>query len=471
MKITNSIQFGEGNFIRAFVDYCIQLLNEQTKFKGKIHVIQPIEKGKIEFLKKQNGRFHLFSEGKLKKKLIRSKKIIDCIDQTINPYSDYDSFIKLSRDKNLTFIFSNTTESGIYFDKNDSLVNKPPKSFPGKLTVFLYERFKFFNADIDKTLNIIPCELIENNGDQLKKIVLQLTKEWKLENKFYNWVKLNKFYNSLVDRIVPGFPKKNLNYYKKQLDFEDHIMVTCEPFFLWIIEGDKSLEKIFPVNKIRDIDVKIINEIGIFKTRKIRILNGSHTIMVSLGLMMRIDNVCDFLKNKFLKKVLTDTVKKEIISSINYDSKKLLNYFFEIKERFENPYFDHKLKAISLNSITKFKSRLIPSIVQYTKAKKKAPINLLFIISSLIVLYSKRESYDIKDSISDQHLFDGIKINNRSVDTKSLSRILSNKNFWGVNLLKIYNLKELVLIGVETIFFANNLKEGYENYINKIKLK
>ena len=136
-----------------------------------------LEKGKIEFLKKQKGRFHVFSEGKLKKKLIRSKKIIDCIDQTINPYTDYDSFIKLSRDKNLTFIFSNTTESGIHFDKNDSLFNIPPKSFPGKLTVFLYERFKFFNADINKTLNIIPCELIENNGDQLKKIILQLTKK------------------------------------------------------------------------------------------------------------------------------------------------------------------------------------------------------------------------------------------------------------------------------------------------------
>ena len=471
MKITNSIQFGEGNFIRAFVDYCIQLLNEQTKFKGKIHIIQPIEKGKIEFLKKQKGRFHVFSEGKLKKKLIRSKKIIDCIDQTINPYTDYESFIKLSRDKNLTFIFSNTTESGINFDKNDSLFNIPPKSFPGKLTVFLYERFKFFNADINKTLNIIPCELIENNGDQLKKIILQLTKKWKLENKFYNWVKLNKFYNSLVDRIVPGFPKKKLNYYKKQLDFKDDMIVTCEPFFLWIIEGDKSLEKIFPVNKIRDIDVKIINEIGIFKTRKIRILNGSHTIMVSVGLIMGIDNVYDFLKNKFLKKILTDTVKKEIIPSINYDSKKLLNYFFEIKERFENPYFDHKLKAISLNSITKFKSRLIPSIIQYTNANKKTPINLLFILSCLIVLYYKRENYDIKDSISGQHLFDNIKTNNRSINTDSFSRILSNKNFWGVNLLNLYKLKELVLIGVKTILFTSNLKEGYKNYINKVKLQ
>lgn len=464
MNKMNSIQFGEGNFIRAFVDYCIQLLNEKTEFNGKVSVIQPIEKGKIEILKNQKGQFHLFIEGIFNNKNIRDIKVISCIDKVINPYKEFESFLELAKDKNLNFVFSNTTEVGIEYNKNDLKSMKPPISFPGKLTIFLYNRFKFFKGDENKILHIIPCELIESNGEKLKKIILKIALDWNLGRKFYYWINKNKFHNSLVDRIVPGYPKKNLSFYKKQLQFNDELMVACEPFFLWVIEGGKDLKKKFPVEQIKKIDVRIVKDIGIYKTRKIQILNGSHTIMVSLGIISNIDNVSDFLKNSFLKKILIDTVVNEIILSINHDSMELKKYFNKTLERFENPFIDHKLKAISLNSLSKFKSRIIPSIVSFSKIYNRAPYNLYFILSSFIILYHRRKHFKILDNYSDQFLFDDIKHGDDYVN-----KILSNKNLWGVDLSKLPKLKECTSVGIKLISDEYDIKKAYSSYIEKIK--
>ena len=465
MKKMNSIQFGEGNFIRAFVDHCIQLLNEKTEFNGKVSVIQPIEYGNIELLKNQKGKFHLFIEGILNDKNIRETKVISCIDKVINPYKEFESFLKLARDKNLNFVFSNTTEAGIEYNKNDLKSLEPPISFPGKLTIFLYNRFKFFKGDETKILHVIPCELIENNGEKLKKIILQIASNWDLGRKFYNWIDKNKFHNSLVDRIVTGYPKKNLSFYKKQLEFNDNLMVTCEPFFLWIIEGGEDLKKEFPVEKIKKIDVRIVKDIGIYKTRKIQILNGSHTIMVSLGIILNINNVYSFLKNSFFKKFLINTVVNEIILSINYNTKELEKYFYKIIERFENPFIDHKLKTIALNSISKFKSRIIPSIVSFSKIYNRPPYNLSFVLSSFIILYHRRKQFKILDNFSDQFLFNDIKYENDNIN-----KILSNKNFWGIDLLRLPKLKEYISIGIKFISETDDIKQAYLDYIEKIKI-
>ena len=207
-----------------------------------------------------------------------------------------------------------------------------------------------------------------------------------------------------------------------------------------------------------------MKDIGIYKTRKIQILNGSHTIMVSLGIISNIDNVSDFLKKSFLKKILIDTVVNEIILSINHDSMELKNYFNKTLERFENPFIDHKLKAISLNSLSKFKSRIIPSIVSFSKIYNRAPYNLYFILSSFIILYHRRKHFKILDNYSDQFLFDDIKLGDDYVN-----KILSNKNFWGVDLSKLPKLKEYISVGIKLISDEYDIKKAYSDYIEKIK--
>ena len=214
-NITDSIQFGEGNFLRAFVEYCLQTLNEKTPFSGKVHIIQPLPNGMIEQLKKQNGKYHLFHEGIIAGQNIRTGQQIDCVDQMINPYQEFDHFLNLAENQNLTFVFSNTTEAGIALDQKDQFDATPPQSFPGKLTRLLHHRYKKFNGDPSKALHIIPCELIDKNGSKLKEIILELCKNWQLEDDFVSWVHQNHFYNTLVDRIVPGYPKKDLVFYKK----------------------------------------------------------------------------------------------------------------------------------------------------------------------------------------------------------------------------------------------------------------
>ena len=209
---TDSIQFGEGNFLRAFVDYCIQSLNEKTSFHGKVDVIQPLPNGMIEQLKNQKGKYHLFQEGVMAGKNIREKQQINCINQMVNPYQEFDHYLRLAENKNLNFIFSNTTEAGIALEPSDIFEARPPQSFPGKLTRFLYHRYQKFDGEPSKVLHIIPCELIDKNGNKLREIILEICDIWELEEGFRSWIQKNHFYNTLVDRIVPGFPKKNLEF-------------------------------------------------------------------------------------------------------------------------------------------------------------------------------------------------------------------------------------------------------------------
>ena len=308
----DSVQFGEGNFLRAFVDYCIQLLNEQTSFQGKVDVVQPIAQGMIKNLADQNGKYHVYSEGISNGKSVRKSHLITCINQLVDPYQDFEKYLSLAENENLKFIFSNTTEAGIQQVDTDQMEMQPPNSFPAKLVLFLLRRFEKFNGANDKVLHIIPCELIEKNGDTLKIILLDIIDQWKLEIGFKNWVMKNHFYNTLVDRIVPGFPKDNLTFYQQDMSFEDNLIVTCEPFFLWVIEGNRKLLDIFPADQLGEIDVKVVKDLGNYRTRKVRILNGCHTAMVPVGLLKGVETVSAALSDDFMKEFISETLKNEI---------------------------------------------------------------------------------------------------------------------------------------------------------------
>ena len=466
-NITDSIQFGEGNFLRAFVEYCIQTLNDKTEFSGKVNVVQPIPYGMIEQLKKQDGKYHLFHEGVEAGQNIRTRKLIDCIDHTINPYQEFNDFLKLAENENLTFIFSNTTEAGIDLDNNDLFHNKPPESFPGKLTRLLYHRYKFFNGNPTKVVHIIPCELIDKNGNKLKKIILDLCKIWRLESDFISWIEKNHFYNSLVDRIVPGYPKKDFEFYKKDLPFDDQLMVTCEPFFLWVIEGNPKLLEFFPVNEIDNIDVKIVPDIGIYRTRKVRILNGSHTTMVPMGLLSGTLTVSEILQVDFLQDFLYHTLFDEIIPSIDFNKKELEDYAQSVLERFSNPFIIHQLESISLNSISKFKVRVLPSLLSYFKKESKVPKNLIFSLAALIYFYGKdvsKHNYQLHDDPKNIKFFNSIWRNNKN--EKVVIETLSNAELWGENLVKIEPLKENLTQALNAITSHKKISEAYKVFKN-----
>ena len=462
-NITDSIQFGEGNFLRAFVDYCIQILNDKTSFSGKVNIIQPLPKGMIEQLKIQNGKYNLFHEGIIQGKIIRDRMQINCVKQMNNPYQEFDQFLELAENENLTFVFSNTTEAGIVLDTKDQFTDKPPRSFPGKLTRLLHHRYKTFNGDPSKVLHIIPSELIEQNGTKLKKIILELSKLWKLEDHFISWINQNHFYNTLVDRIVPGFPKKDLDFYKKELPFDDQLIVTCEPFFLWVIEGNRELLKIFPIDQLKEIDVRVVPDLGIFRTRKVRILNGSHTTMVPVGLLHGTKTVSDILKNDFLKTFLSETLFDEIIPSVDLDKQQLDDYAHSVLERFSNPFIIHKLESISLNSISKFKVRVLPSLISYFRKQGKVPKNLTFSMAALIYFYGKEVSkhpHPIKDDPKNIAFFNQIWSDNNI--EKVILETLSNTDLWDQNLAEISPLKDTLTHALNAIASHNKINKAYQ---------
>ena len=467
-KETDSIQFGEGNFMRAFVDYCIQLLNEETDFVGKVNIVQPIEKGMITDLKKQNGQYHVFPEGVIEGKRLRSRHLIRCIDQLINPYNDFQSYLKLAENKSLTFIFSNTTEAGIADDKNDDINNKPPNSFPAKLLMLLYHRFQKFEGDPSMILHIIPCELIEKNGSKLKEILIEISKRWGLGEKFKNWLNLNKFYNTLVDRIVPGFPKNEIDFYEKGLPFKDKLMVTCEPFFLWVIEGSKELLEIFPANQLKKVDLIVVDDLKVYRTRKVRILNGCHTSMVPVGLLNKTPTVSGALNDDFLKGFITEALFEEIIPSIDFDEDELKNYAASVLERFSNPFIIHQLESIALNSISKFRVRVLPSILSYLKKEGNAPKNLSFAMASLIYYYGKeisQHSYELNDDSSNIEFFKKI-WKTQSVKTVT-EKTLSNSSLWGQSLAEKKPLIDKVTLALKAIYSNDKIDVAYEIFKKK----
>lgn len=466
-NITDSIQFGEGNFLRAFVDYCLQILNEKTSFSGKVNIVQPLPNGMIEQLKKQNGKYHLFHEGVKAGQNIRTRQQIDSVEQMVNPYQEFDLFLKLAENENLTFVFSNTTEAGISLDQKDQFEALPPQSFPGKLTRLLYHRYKTFNGNPSKALHIIPCELIDKNGSILKEIILKLCKTWELDSDFISWIHKNHFYNTLVDRIVPGYPKKELEYYKKDLPFNDQLIVTCEPFFLWVIEGDPKLLEIFPVDQLKNIDVKVVPDLGIYRTRKVRILNGSHTILVPVGLLHGITTVSETLQDDFLKTFLSNTLFDEIIPSVDFDKKELENYAQSVLERFSNPFIVHQLESISLNSISKFKVRVLPSLLSFYKKEGKIPKNLTFAMAALIYFYGKEISkhpHPLKDDPKNISFFNEVwKDNNVK---KVVTETLSNIELWGQNLAEIGPLKDKLTQALNAIATHRRISQAHQVYKN-----
>ena len=411
------IQFGEGGFLRAFVDWIVQLTDEKTDFDASVVVVQPIEKGMCDMLEKQNCVYTLIMRGLKDGVPTVDKKVIDCISRTVQPYRDFDEYLKLAENSDFRFVVSNTTESGIAFNDSDRPDNAPNITFPAKVTMLLKKRF-------DLGLNgfiFLPCELIEKNGQTLKKYVLEYAKLWDLGTDFEKWVEgENIFCNTLVDRIVTGYPRDE----KIDLGYEDNMLDTSEIFHLWVIEAKDDEQKIlkneFPFEKA-ELNIIVTDNLDRYRTRKVRILNGAHTSMIPYALLSKIETVGECMKDEKMSRFVKECVFDEIIPTLDLPTDELIDYANNVFERFSNPYIKHMCSSIALNSVSKFKVRVLPSITEYIKRKGEMPKRLLFSFARLIEFYKTDMPNDDKDVMKFM----------KESDAKT---ILSNEKLWGEDL-------------------------------------
>lgn len=458
------VQFGEGNFLRAFVDYAFQKLNKEVGFNAGIAVVQPIDRGMINVLNEQDGLYTLFLNGIKKGKVIQDIELIENIVKGINPYTNFNDYLSLAKEEALEFIISNTTEAGIAYVSTDTPSMQPPSSFPAKLTVLLHERFKHFKGDKSKGLTIIPCELINYNSDTLKDIILKYCDDWKLEIEFKTWLKDScSFHNTLVDRIVPGYPKDEIEEYNKKLEYSDQLIVAAETFFLWVIEGDEKLKEKLPYHKT-ELDVKIVKDMQPYRTRKVRILNGAHTSMVPFSILYGNKTVKETVDNSFTGSFVNNTIFNEINDTLPMGKSELDHFAEEVLDRFRNPFINHQLSDIALNSVSKFKVRVLPSLLEYVSKHKKLPLHLTFAFACLIRFYKgtwKGKSLPVKDSSDVVAKFSELWKSSDYIEVAK--NVLSIKDYWAVDLNKVENLKDAIALALYEID-TNGIEAGFKNF-------
>lgn len=462
------LQFGEGNFLRAFVDYAFQKLNDEANFNAGVAVVQPLDKGLVKLLSDQDGLYTLFLKGFQKGVEIQKHELIRSVVKAIDPYASFDQYLDLAREESLEFVVSNTTEAGIAYLSSDKPDMRPPASFPGKLTVFLYERFKHFHGSADKGLCVIPCELINYNADVLKDIILQYVSDWNLGEDFKNWItQHNSFHNTLVDRIVPGYPKDEIEDYNSQLDYADQLIVTAETFFLWVIEGDDTLRKKLPFERT-SLDVKIVDNMQPYRTRKVRILNGAHTAVVPFSLLYGNALVKETIEDEFTGNFIREAVFNEILQTLEMDKAELKKFAEEVFDRFRNPFIKHQLSSIALNSISKFKVRVLPSLLEYKKLNNTLPVNLTFSFACLLRFYQGtwmeqklpvQDDKDILDFFTKVWLTDNIE--------EVVHKSIKNEALWGQDLSTVEGLEHMLTMALEEIV-SNGIEEGFSNYKNRV---
>ena len=400
------IQFGEGGFLRGFTDWMLQIANEKNVFEGKVVVVQPIEKGLCDLLEAQGCVYtHLCrgAEG------VDVKKV-DVISRCVKPYDDFDAYIALAQNPDFRFVVSNTTEAGIAFVETDKLSDRPASSFPGKLTQLLKARFDAkFGGFV-----FLPCELIEKNGANLKKCVLQYADLWSLGDDFKAWIENeNIFCNTLVDRINTGYPKEEtLN-----VGFDDKMINTSEYFHLWVIEGYNGLFAELPFDKC-GLNVILTDNLEMYRTRKVRILNGAHTSFVPYALLEGFDTVKSCIDDEKMLAYIRKCVFEEIIPTLDLPREELVEYAENVITRFSNPYIRHMLISIALNSVSKFKVRVLPSILEYIKRYDKMPETLIFSFAKLIDFYMTDMTNDDPEVTT-------------FMKSATVGEILANEKLWG----------------------------------------
>ncbi|MCR4996261.1 MAG: tagaturonate reductase [Butyrivibrio sp.] len=460
------LQFGEGNFLRAFVDYFFDISNEKAGFDGKVALVQPIAQGLTKLINDQEGLYTLYLRGSENGEKVDLKRVISAVDCCLNPYekTDFDKMMEIATSDSLDIIVSNTTEAGIAYDSSCKFDDVPASSFPGKLTQVLYARYKAGK----KGVVVLSCELIDNNGKELLKCVNSYIELWELGDEFKAWVNNdNIFCSTLVDRIVPGRirDEKEIQKLEAENGYHDELIDVGEIFGVWIIEGPKELEDRLPFKKA-GVNVHVVPDVMPYKHRKVRILNGAHTGFV-LGAYLAGQNIVrDCMQNEhiagFMNKMLNDEVIPTLVDHL--DKNDLDEFASAVKDRFNNPFVNHELMSISLNSTSKWKARNMPSFLQYIEKNGKLPVCLTMSLAAYIAFYSNDIS-ELTDAglickrpagntytVSDDRWALEFYYEHRNDSEEELVRaVLGNKKMWDRDLNDIEGLTDAVVKDLKKI--------------------
>ena len=467
------LQIGDGNFLRAFAAPMIENANEKGVFETSIAVCAPLSDGKIDALNAQNGLYTVISRGIEGGKTVSRTKVITSVAHALKIKDSFKDFLEIAKNPDLQIVISNTTEAGIAYQAGIKMTDNPPATFPAKMTLLLYNRYQAFRGDPQKGLIFLPCELNERNADLLKEHILHYAKDFNLEADFIDWIcNANVFANTLVDQIVTGYPKSDIEALESELGYKDELLVASEIFRLWIIEDKLGIKDRFPLDKA-GANILWAEDISQYKTRKVRILNGAHTSTVLAAYLAGFDFVLDFMNDdtfkRFLHKVLFDEIipsldmpkntaafslwRKvlfdEIIPSLDMPRKELEDFAGSVLERFANPFIKHSLLDIALNSFAKFNTRCLPSILDYHAKTQTIPKLLAFSFAALIKFYyeagsDKGRKYQARDGTAVLSFFDDLR--KQGAGEKFVTAaILSNKEFWnGQDLTQIEGLSDAI---------------------------
>lgn len=435
------IQFGEGNFLRAFVDWIVQQLNDKGLFGGNVAVVQPLEYGRVQALEDQDRLYTVILEGLKDGRPVRSHELVDSIGRTVNPYRDWEGYLALADNPETQIIISNTTEAGIAVDDADTVATQPPVGYPAKLAHLLKRRF-------DKSLPgflIVPCELIAENGLALHRALIEVATRFGWGQDFIDWLdRENTFVCTLVDRIVPGYPRDDAEELWGKLGYEDRNMVKAEPFLLWVVAGDQAaqrkVEELIPARKA-GIDLVTCDAVQPYRERKVYLLNGPHTTMAQVARLAGFRTVGEVMADKTMRSFITREMEEEIIPVQSLPREELENFAAAVRERFDNPFIQHSLDSIGLNSVSKFVARLLPLINANAEQGRGLPKRIVLALSCLLWIYGGRtgDAVRIQD---DPEVIDTFR---RAADRDDYARrVLSATSLWGHDLTRIEGLVDAV---------------------------
>ncbi len=470
------IQFGEGNFLRAFVDYMIDCANEYGSFNSNVAVVVPLANFKpFPAFKEQDCFYTVMLRGRQDGEVVEKSRIISSVKEVLSSGEEHEEYLKYAESEELRFVVSNTTEAGIVYDENDKMEGVP-NTFPGKICEFLYRRFKAFGGDTSKGLVFLPVELIENNGKELKRCILKMAENWGLGKDFAAWVEeANIFCNTLVDRIVTGYPA-NAKELCEKLGYTDNLLCVAEPFGLWVIEPEKDISEEF---KLAGAGMPVIftNKLSAYRDRKVRVLNGAHTALTPISYLAGKDIVRDCVQDELIGNYVNTLLNTEILPGVNLPKDEVELFIAQVLERFDNPTIDHLLLSIALNTVSKWKARLFCSFKDYYKANGVIPKLITFSFAGMLAFYTSNTVedgklvcrradgtvYKLQDDAAAIEFFAKYSTGNIK---EFVNKTCTNTSFWGEDLTAYNGFEEAVCQ------YLTEIKEnGAENAIRKALVK
>lgn len=440
------IQFGEGNFLRAFADWIIWNMNDKAGFNSGVVVVQPIPTGTVETLNSQDGLYHLTLKGIDRGEPVCATQLIDVINRGLNPYTQFDEYLKTAENPDIRFIISNTTEAGIVFDPENRFEDRPANSYPGKLVQLLYHRYETFKGAEDKGLIIFPCELIFENGRILKECINRYIEHWHLCEDFNSWV--NRYcgiYSTLVDRIVPGYPRETAGEIKTKTGFDDRLLVEGEIFHLWVIEAPETVAEEFPAGKA-GLNVLFVPSEEPYHERKVTLLNGPHTVLSPTGYLAGLNTVRECVEDRIIGAYVRKVMFDELLPTLNLPKNELEQFAGDVLDRFRNPFIKHHVTSIMLNSFPKYKTRDLPGLKTFLERKGTLPDGLTLGLAAIITYYrGDKRGTDETVIQDDQKIIDLLKTLWATESPEQIAQgVLAAAFIWGEDLNRIPGLTDKI---------------------------